>query len=147
MHTHGGKSTPGVFQLPCKPFRNTIPSVICMFLRSTFQRCYREQRQMKPKVENPRRWLWMKIIHTSAFKQITLQWQLSDVTGSQKSKMATPKQYVHLSQLIEKITGSPAGLSHVNGVRRSSAKTWDFNPSPKSSFYFNRFDIWRGWLR
>jgi len=42
------------------------------------------------------------------------------------------------------ISGSPAGLSRVNGVRRSSAKTRNFNPSPKSQFDFNRFDIWRG---
>jgi len=31
-------------------------------------------------------------------------------------------------------TGSPAGLRCVNGVRRSSARTWNFNPSPKSQF-------------
>jgi len=38
----------------------------------------------------------------------------------------------HLSYIIK-------GLSRVNGVRRSSAKTWNFNPSPKSQLYFNRF--------
>jgi len=30
---------------------------------------------------------------------------------------------------------------------RSSAKTWNFNPSPKSQFHINWFQIWRGWLR
>jgi len=35
------------------------------------------------------------------------------------------------------ITGSMAGFSRVNGFRRSSAKTWNFNPSPKSQFYIN----------
>jgi len=29
----------------------------------------------------------------------------------------------------------------------SSAKTWNFNPSPKAQFYINWFQIWRGWLR
>jgi len=42
------------------------------------------------------------------------------------------------------ITSSPAGLSRVNGVRRSSAKTWNFNPSVKALFYINWFKIWRG---
>jgi len=37
------------------------------------------------------------------------------------------------------ITGSPEGLSRVNGVRRSSAETWNFNPSPKAQFYINLF--------
>jgi len=41
------------------------------------------------------------------------------------------------------ITGSPAGLSRVNGVRRSNAETWNFNPSPKAQFYINWFQIWR----
>jgi len=45
------------------------------------------------------------------------------------------------------ITGSPARLSRVNGVRRSSAETWNFNPSPIAQFYINWFQIWRGWLR
>jgi len=39
-----------------------------------------------------------------------------------------------LGLLLLLITGSPAGLSRVNGVRRSSAKTWNFNPSPKAQF-------------
>jgi len=39
------------------------------------------------------------------------------------------------------ITGSPAELSRVNGVRLSSAKAWNFNPSPKSQFYFNQFGV------
>jgi len=42
---------------------------------------------------------------------------------------------------------SQAGLSRVNGVRRSSAETWNFNHLPKAQFYINRFDIWREWLR
>jgi len=45
------------------------------------------------------------------------------------------------------IKGSPAWLSRVNGVRRSSAAAWNFNPSPKAQFYINWFQIWRGWLR
>jgi len=48
---------------------------------------------------------------------------------------------------LQAVTGSPAGLSRVNGVCRSSAKTWNSNPSPKSQFYINWFHIWRGWLR
>jgi len=32
---------------------------------------------------------------------------------------------------------SPAGLSRGNGVRRSSAKTGNFNPSPKAKFHIN----------
>jgi len=40
------------------------------------------------------------------------------------------------------VTGSPAArLSRVNGVRRSSAKTWNFNPLPKSQFDINWFEI------
>jgi len=42
---------------------------------------------------------------------------------------------------------SQAGLSRVNGVRPSSAKTWNVDPSPKSQFYINLFHIRRGWLR
>jgi len=45
------------------------------------------------------------------------------------------------------ITGSLAGLSRVDGVRRSSAETRNFNPSPKAPFSINSFQIWRGWLR
>jgi len=41
------------------------------------------------------------------------------------------------------ITGSPAGLSRVNGVHLSCAKTWNVNPSPKSQFYFNQSEIRR----
>jgi len=44
------------------------------------------------------------------------------------------------------ITGSPAVHSRVNGVRRSSAETWNFNPSPKSQCNINWFYNWRGWL-
>jgi len=40
-----------------------------------------------------------------------------------------------------RITGSPAGLSRVNGVRCSSAKTWNFNTSPKTQFYINWFEF------
>jgi len=32
-------------------------------------------------------------------------------------------------------------IFRVNGVRRSSAKTWNVNPSPKSQFYFNWFGV------
>jgi len=39
--------------------------------------------------------------------------------------------------IVPIITGSPAGLSRVNGVRRSSAETWNFNPSSKAQFYIN----------
>jgi len=43
---------------------------------------------------------------------------------------------------------SITGLCRVNGVRRSCAKTWNFNSSPKSQLYLNRFDqscqIWFG---
>jgi len=38
---------------------------------------------------------------------------------------------------IPNITGSPAGLSRVNGVRRSSAETRNFNRSPKAQFNIN----------
>jgi len=57
-------------------------------------------------------------------------------------------RYVILTKLMASriITGSPAGFSRVNGVRLSSAETWNFNPSPKEQFYFNRFKIWQEWL-
>jgi len=41
------------------------------------------------------------------------------------------------------IIGSPAWLSRVNGVRHSSAKTWNFNPSPKTQFW-NHDDVISG---
>jgi len=44
------------------------------------------------------------------------------------------------------ITGSPAGLSRVNGVRRSSAETWNLNPSLKAQFFINWLQILREWL-
>jgi len=52
----------------------------------------------------------------------------------------------HLGKEL-KITGSPAGLSRVNGVRRSSAETRNFSHFPKAQFYINWYDIWREWLR
>jgi len=41
---------------------------------------------------------------------------------------------------VELITGSPAGLSRVNGFRRSSVQTWNFNPS---NFKFGEGDYVR----
>jgi len=62
-----------------------------------------------------------------------------------------PSQYLlkhRICTFVERLTKlSQAGLSRVNGVRRSSAKTWNFKPSPKTQFYINWFEIWRGWLR
>jgi len=45
------------------------------------------------------------------------------------------------------ITGSPAGLSRVNGDRRSSAITWNFSHLPKPHLWINWFEIWIEWLR
>jgi len=44
----------------------------------------------------------------------------------------------HCTNENRTITGSPAALSHVNGVRRrpSSANTWNFNRWPKSQFLY-----------
>jgi len=42
------------------------------------------------------------------------------------------------------ITDSPAGLSRVNGDRRSSAKTRNFNHLPKPNLWINWFEIWKG---
>jgi len=50
-------------------------------------------------------------------------------------KIASRVWAVALLENKNKITGSPAGLSRVNGVRRSSAETWDFNPSPKVQLF------------
>jgi len=47
----------------------------------------------------------------------------------------TPHLAICKPVIIMFITGCSAGLSHVNGVCRSSAKTWNFNPSPKSHIY------------
>jgi len=48
------------------------------------------------------------------------------------------KNFIHLRTLrhygSQLITGSSAGLSRVNSVRRSSAKTWNFYPSPSHNF-------------
>jgi len=59
----------------------------------------------------------------------------------------TTKIYSVLRLIVRSITCSPAGLSRVNGVRHSSAETWNFNPSPKAQFYIKKFQIWHGWLR
>ena len=48
--------------------------------------------------------------------------------------------------LNRQITGSPAGLSRVNGDGPSSAKMVKFNRLPKSQLWIVCFQIWQGWL-
>jgi len=109
------------------------------------------EQNLKAKVNEQLSWRsgwfsWAIYCHQDSGDHSSLSYTVTVIDRSVWPLRPTTLFSAHPSRSIYSlsITGNPAGLSHVNGVRHSSAKTWNFNPSPKSQFYFNRFDICGG---